>query len=58
MKGQVKRFLNHKGKAYDLDMKNVKEDKIGFFDLVSVFETFFYSLYYSISIYLFMSSGT
>ncbi|CAH0712783.1 unnamed protein product, partial [Brenthis ino] len=31
MKGQSKRFVNHKGKAYDLEVK--KEDSVGFLDL-------------------------
>lgn len=37
MKGQAKRFLNHAGKAYDVELKKKKPDEqIGFFDLVSV----------------------
>ncbi|XP_045770126.1 multidrug resistance protein homolog 49-like [Maniola jurtina] len=34
MKGQSKRFVNHKGKAYDMGVKKEKQDdSIGFFDL-------------------------
>lgn len=32
MKGQSKRFVNHKGQAYEIGV--MKNDDIGFFDLV------------------------
>lgn len=36
MKGQAKRFVNHKGKEYDMGAKKKKSsENIGFFDLVS-----------------------
>lgn len=35
MKAQSKRFVNHKGKAYDMGVKEQRDDNIGFFDLVS-----------------------
>lgn len=37
MKGQCRRFVNHKGEAYDVHTEKKKNDNIGFLDLVSVY---------------------